>query len=73
VHYIRYVFLIYGYSHIHDSFNLIVGTQVQKNQTCGDILANATFSITELKSWNPIIHTNCDNLDTLAGRSICVS
>lgn len=27
----------------------------------------------QLLSWNPTIHTNCDNLGSMVGRSICVS
>ncbi|KAF7183838.1 hypothetical protein CNMCM7691_004260 [Aspergillus felis] len=47
--------------------------QVQPNDTCDSILANHTFYLTQLLSWNPTIHTTCDNLDTFVGKDICVS
>lgn len=46
---------------------------ITANQTCADILSDKSFSIVQLISWNPIIHSNCDNLDALVGNSICVS
>ena len=46
---------------------------VTDNQTCNDIISGQSFNQVQLVSWNPIIHANCDNLDSLAGRSICVS
>jgi hypothetical protein len=47
--------------------------KVTANQTCKDILSNKSFSIVQLLSWNPVIHSNCDNLDALVGHNICVS
>ncbi|KAL4787164.1 hypothetical protein BJX76DRAFT_29075 [Aspergillus varians] len=46
---------------------------VAANETCKEILADKDFTITELLAWNPIIHTQCDNLASLVGRTICVS
>ncbi|KAJ5864836.1 uncharacterized protein N7529_006752 [Penicillium soppii] len=46
--------------------------QVQPGDTCSSILANYTFYMNQLLSWNPTIHTNCDNLDTMVGDQICV-
>jgi hypothetical protein len=70
----------------YDCSTLVAGTSlclgpscalktVQANQTCSDIInqAGGTFSVVQLVSWNPTIHANCDNLDGMVGRSICVS
>lgn len=62
---------------------------ITKNQTCQDITANKRFTSVQLISWNPyvwpfdtkvawlmdcrMIHSTCDNLDSMVGRSICVS
>ncbi len=46
---------------------------VQANQSCTDIIGTQKFNYVQLISWNPIIHSNCDNLDSLVGRSICIS
>ncbi|GKZ34453.1 hypothetical protein AbraIFM66950_004728 [Aspergillus brasiliensis] len=46
--------------------------QVQLDDTCTSILSNYTFYLNQLLSWNPTIHTNCDNLDTMVGKQICV-
>lgn len=46
---------------------------VQANQTCGDIVRGHSFGLVQLIGWNPTIHQNCDNLDSMVGRSICVS
>ncbi|KAL4962768.1 uncharacterized protein BDV14DRAFT_210410 [Aspergillus stella-maris] len=46
--------------------------QVQLDDTCSSILSNYTFYLNQLLSWNPTIHTNCDNLDTMIGKEICV-
>lgn len=46
---------------------------VEVDQTCSEIAQGKGFSILQLTSWNPTIHTNCDNLDSMIGRSICIS
>ena len=46
---------------------------VPENATCADLLRTNDFTLTELLSWNPIIHSTCNNLPTLAGRTICLS
>ncbi|KAJ5372785.1 hypothetical protein N7517_004791 [Penicillium concentricum] len=46
---------------------------VQANQTCEDIVRGKTFGLVQLIGWNPTIHQNCDNLDSMVGRSICIS
>jgi len=46
---------------------------VEANQTCSDLTQGETFSFLRLTSWNPTIHTNCDNLGSMVGRSICIS
>ncbi|KAK9422563.1 putative LysM domain-containing protein [Seiridium unicorne] len=47
----------------------------QSNMTCDEVIAQAGggFSTIQLISWNPTIHSNCDNLDVMIGRSLCVS
>ncbi|OJJ30807.1 hypothetical protein ASPWEDRAFT_140622 [Aspergillus wentii DTO 134E9] len=46
---------------------------VQSNETCQDIIRGQSFGLVQLIGWNPTIHQNCDNLDSMVGRSICVS
>ncbi|ESZ90353.1 LysM domain-containing protein [Sclerotinia borealis F-4128] len=46
---------------------------ITANQTCADIIGRNGFTTIQLISWNPTIHSNCDNLDSMVGRSICVS
>lgn len=51
---------------------------IQKNQTCDDIVGDRGFSVNQLTSWNPALKAICDsrltpNLDTLAGRHICIA
>lgn len=46
---------------------------VEMDQTCSDIARGNGFSVLQLTSWNPVIHTNCDNLGSMVGRSICIS
>jgi hypothetical protein len=41
--------------------------------TCGDILHNQTFYLTQLLSWNPTIHATCKNLPSMLNRYICIS
>ncbi|ETS88167.1 hypothetical protein PFICI_01995 [Pestalotiopsis fici W106-1] len=43
------------------------------NETCDGILSGQSFSLIQLVSWNPTIHSNCDNLAAMEGRSICLS
>jgi len=43
------------------------------NETCTGLVEGKDYTIIELQSWNPTIHKNCDNLDTMIGRSICNS
>lgn len=43
------------------------------NDTCKSILAGKDFTITELLGWNPVIHSSCDNLNSLTGHTICLS
>ncbi|KAF6233163.1 hypothetical protein HO173_008707 [Letharia columbiana] len=47
--------------------------KVLQNQTCQDITTNQAFTFVQLIAWNPTIHLNCDNLDVMVGRSICIS
>lgn len=47
--------------------------QIAANDTCDKIVAGQNFQLTQLVSWNPTIHSNCDNLDTMVGRYICIS
>ncbi|OQE08785.1 hypothetical protein PENVUL_c008G06108 [Penicillium vulpinum] len=58
--------------------NLCIGDSctlhtVSANETCKSILAGKDFTIVELLGWNPIIHSNCDNLNSLKGHTICLS
>ncbi|KAL4759198.1 uncharacterized protein BDW70DRAFT_169597 [Aspergillus foveolatus] len=46
---------------------------VKANQTCQDIVRGQSFGLVQLIGWNPTIHQNCDNLDSMAGRSVCIS
>ncbi|KAL8707932.1 MAG: hypothetical protein Q9220_007114 [cf. Caloplaca sp. 1 TL-2023] len=46
---------------------------VAKNQTCQDISNAKLFTNIQLIAWNPTIHASCDNLDSMVGRSICIS
>jgi len=46
---------------------------VQQNTTCNSILANETFYLTQLLSWNPTIWSNCGNLDSMVNQTICIS
>ncbi|SPB45014.1 unnamed protein product [Aspergillus niger] len=46
---------------------------VQQNQTCNDIVKGQSFGLVQLIGWNPTIHQNCDNLESMVGRSICIS
>ncbi|EEU38110.1 uncharacterized protein NECHADRAFT_84350 [Fusarium vanettenii 77-13-4] len=46
--------------------------QVQSNETCKDFIREYNFSLTEFLSWNPIIHSSCNNFASLRGRTICV-
>ncbi|ETS82828.1 hypothetical protein PFICI_04704 [Pestalotiopsis fici W106-1] len=47
--------------------------EVQPNDTCDSILADETFYLTQLLSWNPTIYADCSNLDSMVGREICIS
>lgn len=46
---------------------------VPRNQTRSSITKERGFSRIQLISWNPTLHADCGNLDTMVGRSICVS
>jgi hypothetical protein len=46
---------------------------VPPNATCADLLRNNDFTLTELLAWNPVIHSSCDNVLALAGRTYCLS
>ncbi|KAI1658124.1 hypothetical protein F4813DRAFT_388904 [Daldinia decipiens] len=46
---------------------------LEGNETCDGILKGKSFTTIQLVSWNPTIHTNCDNLASMKGRSICLS
>ncbi|KAL7789492.1 hypothetical protein V8C37DRAFT_211447 [Trichoderma ceciliae] len=48
---------------------------VAANDNCYGIVQvhNATFSVTQLISWNPNINRQCSNLNQLVGYQICVS
>ncbi|KAM0669445.1 hypothetical protein ACQRIU_003007 [Beauveria bassiana] len=47
--------------------------EVRGNQTCKDIMQGQKFTIVELRAWNPVLYSDCGNLDTLIGHSICIS
>ncbi|KAJ4154102.1 hypothetical protein LMH87_010565 [Akanthomyces muscarius] len=47
--------------------------EVKANQTCNDILRDQKFTIVELHAWNPILYSDCGNLDSLVGHPICIS
>lgn len=47
--------------------------QVAAEDTCDKIVAGQDYQLTQLISWNPTIHMDCDNLDTMVGRYICIS
>ncbi|OAA41492.1 LysM domain-containing protein [Beauveria brongniartii RCEF 3172] len=47
--------------------------RVATGDTCDSILKREQFYLTQLLSWNPTIHANCDNLASMAGRDICIS
>ncbi|KAL4782868.1 hypothetical protein BJX76DRAFT_358502 [Aspergillus varians] len=46
---------------------------VQANDTCQGIVQSQSFGLVQLVGWNPTLHDNCDNLDSMLGRSLCVS
>ncbi|KAK0717315.1 hypothetical protein B0T26DRAFT_293818 [Lasiosphaeria miniovina] len=46
---------------------------VETNDTCAGITADESFYLNQLLSWNPSIHQNYDNLDSMIGRTICIS
>lgn len=50
----------------------LIISQVQSNETCKDFIREYDFSLTEFLSWNPIIHSSCNNFASLRGRTICV-
>ncbi|CAG8067732.1 unnamed protein product [Penicillium nalgiovense] len=47
--------------------------KVAEGDTCKSILKGKGFYRNQLLSWNPTLHTNCDNLKTMIGQGICVS
>ncbi|KAL4940189.1 hypothetical protein BDV06DRAFT_197177 [Aspergillus oleicola] len=64
--------------------SLVVGAQlciedtctiytVKANDTCSGIIQDQSFGLVQLIGWNPTIHEDCDNLDAMVGRSLCVS
>ncbi|KAI1151808.1 hypothetical protein F4825DRAFT_421529 [Nemania diffusa] len=55
---------------IRDSCKLYT---VQPGDTCKSILAAHSFTMNELVAWNPVLETNCDDMATMVGRSICIS
>ncbi|KAJ5795122.1 hypothetical protein N7457_001721 [Penicillium paradoxum] len=46
---------------------------IEPSETCQGIVRDRPFGLVQLMGWNPTIHQNCDNLDYMAGRSICIS
>jgi LysM repeat protein len=46
---------------------------VKANDTCNSIIHGQSFGLVQLVGWNPTLHENCDNLDSMVGRSLCVS
>ncbi|KAF7184584.1 hypothetical protein CNMCM7691_005768 [Aspergillus felis] len=48
---------------------------VKVNETCYGISEayNATFTVTQLISWNPDINRDCSNLEAITGTQICIS
>ncbi|KAL5371796.1 hypothetical protein DPSP01_013998 [Paraphaeosphaeria sporulosa] len=46
---------------------------IQANQTCKAIASRLGFTRTELVQWNPILESNCDKLDVLKGRTVCIT
>ncbi|KAL4767932.1 hypothetical protein BDW60DRAFT_226112 [Aspergillus nidulans var. acristatus] len=46
---------------------------VAEGDTCKSILQGKGFYLNQLLSWNPTIHANCANLDSIVGQSICIS
>ncbi|KAL4993233.1 hypothetical protein BDV10DRAFT_190164 [Aspergillus recurvatus] len=46
---------------------------VAEGDSCKSILQGKGFYLNQLLSWNPTIHANCANLDSMAGQSICIS
>ncbi|KAF2818197.1 hypothetical protein CC86DRAFT_435089 [Ophiobolus disseminans] len=47
--------------------------EIQANQTCKSIARKNGFTQVELVQWNPILKSNCDNLDVLKGRTVCIT
>ncbi|KAL1835395.1 hypothetical protein VTJ49DRAFT_6815 [Mycothermus thermophilus] len=46
---------------------------LDRNYTCSELTRGQPFGLIQLLSWNPSIHRNCDNMDSMIGRSICLS
>lgn len=46
---------------------------VKANDTCKGIVQGQSFGLVQLLGWNPTLHDDCDNLDSMVGRSLCVS
>ncbi|KAL4947549.1 hypothetical protein BDW69DRAFT_190101 [Aspergillus filifer] len=46
---------------------------VTANDTCNTILADKSYTLTELLAWNPILHSDCGNMASLSGHTICIS
>ncbi|KAI0439808.1 hypothetical protein F4803DRAFT_568059 [Xylaria telfairii] len=55
---------------IRDSCKLY---KIKAGDTCKQIMKTNGFTMNELKHWNPILETGCDNLDVLQGRTICIT
>ncbi|KAI0487067.1 hypothetical protein F4859DRAFT_510850 [Xylaria cf. heliscus] len=55
---------------IRDSCKLY---KIKSGDTCKQIMKDNGFSMNELKHWNPILETGCDDLTTFLGRSICIT
>lgn len=46
---------------------------VKANDNCDDIVQGQSFGKVQLLGWNPTLHQDCDNLESMVGRTLCVS
>jgi hypothetical protein len=46
---------------------------VKVDDTCQRIYQGQSFGLVQLLGWNPTIHESCDNLESMVGRTLCVS
>ncbi|PSN61472.1 hypothetical protein BS50DRAFT_651680 [Corynespora cassiicola Philippines] len=46
---------------------------IPAGQTCDTLSKRLGFTKTELLYWNPVLGSSCDNLDSMKGRTICIT